>query len=197
MAQKKVLPTEFVHVKSSEFLYQPLYCEENIWHLACRQELKTLASWVLMVSNEKRTVAMAHMRRSNKESPLLVWDYHVIWLGLIHNQLLVMDLDTRLPLPMQLEDYLQFSFPSRLPEEYQPHFRLIDARTYCEQFSSDRSHMLDEANQYMAKPPPWPAIQNGETSVLMPWLDFSNEAAPGEILGLAELLSWAETFKAG
>lgn len=194
MAQKKVPPTELVNLESSEFLYQPFYCEENIWQLVCRREFKILSSWVLMISNEKRTVAMAHMRRASQDEPLLVWDYHVIWVGLLHQQLFVIDLDTRLPVPFPLDAYLQYSFPQMLPQDFQPQFRLLDAHTYREQFSSDRSHMLTEANRYLAEPPSWPAIYNGKTNLLPQWLDFHHATAPGTTFGPAGLQAWAKAL---
>jgi hypothetical protein len=185
LAQQKSLA-----LANTEFVYQPFYCEENIWHLSGHQILKDVPGWVLMISNAWQSVAMAHMKICEGPRSLIFWDYHVVWLGLIEGAIQVVDLDSKLPFPVDLAIYLSCSFPALIPAEHLPMFRLIDAEVYREKFSSDRRHMLAPDHTYRSEPPDWPAIFDGKHHLLMDWLDFDREDAPGTVLTLEGLNRW-------
>ncbi|SAL99971.1 hypothetical protein [Absidia glauca] len=82
----------------------------------------------------------------------------------------VYDLDTTLPFPCSLTDYIIESFqPHRiLTAEYQRCFRLIPAGLFLQHFASDRSHMISQDGSYYSPPPPYPPItsSNGNTMTL-------------------------------
>lgn len=77
------------------------------------------------------------------------------------NTTTVLDIDSHLPFPSTLQEYLEQVFPSGLcwPEEYKPHFRVIDATWFLENFASDRMHMYKaETKEWLAPPPPYACI---------------------------------------
>lgn len=160
----------------SEFLYQPFYCEENVWHLARRFEGRSRE--VVFISNAGRTCALWNQRPAEAGRPV-VWDYHVILLCGSD----VYDLDTRLDFPVPLETWLAGTFPVAVPEAYAPRFRVVDGDRFLKVFASDRSHMRSEEG-WTAPPPPWPPI--GEGTNLMRFVDME---APfeGEVVGLEAL----------
>jgi hypothetical protein len=91
-------------------------------------------------------------RSSSRPDQLSIWDYHVILLALSeistatdNPTTLIYDLDTSLPSPTPLSNYIQHALvikSSELPETHRRLFRVIPAMSYLENFASDRSHML-------------------------------------------------------
>lgn len=119
----------------------------------------------------------------------------------------VLDVDTLLPYPCPLGEYLERSFPFDFNggnSKYAPQFRVLPAESYLDHFSSDRRHMYDEQNgRWKAPPPPYSCIIAGgnsnrkkcSTTIYVPdpsnnlerlYLDFANRSV-GVILTLDEL----------
>lgn len=169
--------------------YTPFYCEENIHHLSSDPTVPGSPRAVLVISNPFRTVAIAHQRAAPSPDAPVVWDYHVVlatrrapphgWT--------IWDLDTTLGLPVPLTTYLHasFAYPDGFPPPYGARFRVIEATVYRETLATDRRHMLDDAGEYRAPPPPWPPIGTG--SNLMRFVDMDDEDFVGEVVELAEL----------
>ncbi|MDF1566257.1 MAG: hypothetical protein P1V51_24710 [Deltaproteobacteria bacterium] len=136
-------------------LHCPLFCEENAWHLAGRLLEAGEEAEVLLFSNPACRVLMLQQARGEEaEMGLVVWDYHVV----VRAGGLVYDLDTRLPFPMPVEDYLRATFPPQagLPEAFRAFVRRIPAAAFVARFSSDRSHMVGAVPPEAF--PPWPPI---------------------------------------
>lgn len=151
--------------------YTPFYCEENVWHL-CEDGAGT----VVVISSPSRATPLWKQRAAGDTEEPVFWDYHVI---LVRDGR-VFDLDTTLPFPCPLEEYVDETF--RLPAAVR--FRCFDAEDYRRGFGSDRSHMRDEHGHWRAPPPPWPAIR-GERIKLDAMIDVLSEG----VLTLPELIT--------
>jgi protein N-terminal glutamine amidohydrolase len=173
-------------MRRADFLYQPFYCEENIWQLCQAPPFKS-ASYACFIFNAAKLCPMFYQRAGEGPLGLVSWDYHVVLLASQEDSWRVYDLDSILPFPIAIDDYLTSTFAANFPVEYQPQFRVIEAPTYVEQLCSDRSHMLDKNSNYIAPPPPWPCPANNRKGSGL--LDFLNleEAAPGSLYTLAAL----------
>mmetsp|Transcript_54297 Transcript_54297/g.131736 ORF Transcript_54297/g.131736 Transcript_54297/m.131736 type:complete len:335 (-) Transcript_54297:43-1047(-) len=68
----------------------------------------------------------------------------------------VWDIDSLLPCPCPIEEYLEASFSNHTnwPSKYRPFFRVVDAELYIQHFSSDRSHMINQQTGEWSAPPP-------------------------------------------
>jgi len=137
----------------------PCFCEENVWRLARRKlQWKAKSTWcVVFVSNASQCVPMFHQKTTQVDEPCL-WDYHVLLLeqderGHFH----VLDIDSRLPYPCPLGDYLNYSFPKQVPAANAPLFRVVGASVFVEHFYSDRMHMVRD-DKWISPPPPYPCI---------------------------------------
>jgi hypothetical protein len=165
--------------------YQPFWCEENAFHLACEPALAARPRHVVFISNAARAVGMWGQRAA-RPGRAMAWDYHVV--VLVAEPWEVWDLDTVLGCPVPARAYLRGSFHPDLPEEYLPSFRLVEAEIFAATFASDRSHML-RGGRYRKPPPPWPPIGvPGRESNLMRFVDVITPFN-GEVLDLAAL--WA------
>ena len=138
--------------------YQPFYCEENIWHLCREPRVAGGDKRVLFISNYSRCVALWNARMAAPREAIF-WDYHVVMLAREVNWQ-VWDLDTRLPMPCQAEDYFAATFDA-CPQSYRPLFRLLDAQHYLDCFTSDRRHMKHADGSFRAPPPQWPPLSDG------------------------------------
>lgn len=157
--------------------YQPFYCEENVWWLL-RDRGDGSA---IFISNEARAVAVWQQRVAPPDRPV-VWDYHAVALA----EGLVFDLDSRLGVPVSLEDYLAASFLPLAPQaaHFAPRFRVVPAAELFARFTTDRSHMRDPGGGWQKPPPPWPPpTAPGEAMNLMRFVDPSDPIA-GEIFDL-------------
>jgi len=173
-------------------LYQPFYCEENVW-----QWLNQAAEpdgYALFITNPARQVALWQQRLVPPGEAVL-WDYHVVAVTHAGPKVQVWDLDTRLPLPAPLSTYVRATFlplPTR-ERALAPQFRLVPTAEFRATFASDRRHMLDPQGlemgrgQWLQPPPPWPPIGSGHT--LDRYLDLADPIA-GVILDLPGLLRW-------
>lgn len=156
----------------------------------------------------------------------VVWDYHVILLlkpkernsaslgesdefraGGTQNAW-VYDFDTRLGIPISLPDYLQETF-SGIPLMFESLFRIVPGDVFCENFASDRSHMLDKNvmttdglsnnsdEMYIYPPPKYPPIcgssakGSGKLNNLMSFVCMeSSEETFGGVVDIAALSEW-------
>ena len=108
------------------------YCEENVWRLAHR--LMVLAATagggtastfhVVFVSSESQCCAMWY-QMARQGGPCF-WDYHCILLETTADdgETRVLDLDTLLPYPCPLQDYLENTF-RKVKGQYAPLFRYV------------------------------------------------------------------------
>lgn len=177
---------------AAEYLYTPLFCEENIWQLARRQLAEGASAdslWVLFISNPDRQVVMLR-QRSAGEQGYVVWDYHVV----LQSGDRIFDFDTTLPFPVSAADYFLDSFPdqSTLSENYRAWLRRIPAQSFIERFYSDRSHMQGVVDK--AEFPAWPAITppNDHAILLSDYWDMQKKLDDGSevmnVLGYLRLL---------
>jgi len=112
----------------------------------------------------------------------------------------VLDIDTLLPYPCPLQEYLERSFPHCFygnngdddaddTRRHWPQFRVVPARSYLRHFSSDRMHMFDrEKGRWRVQElPPYPCIltAGGESNLMSGYLDFSSSAPSSPTTGSA------------
>jgi hypothetical protein len=168
-------------------LYQPYYCEENVFHLAREPVVAGRRREVVFISNEGRSCAVWHQRAAARPGWPILWDYHVVLLCAAPWE--VWDLDTTLGMPVPAADYLRRSFRAGIPAELMPRFRVVAADAFGRTFSSDRSHMRTPSGRYKKKPPPWPAIAPPGAAPNL--LSFVDMGAPflGEVLDLPGMLA--------
>jgi len=167
--------------------YQARYCEENVWRLLARDEIKACRSWAVIVSSQSGHFLALRQRAGRPGDGLVCWDYHVF--AVVDDPdgtRLALDLDSDLPFPCPLVRYLADSFAPMLPPRRRPIFRVIPAGDYLAGLASDRSHMLKPDGSYFAPPPPWPAPGKGKNNTLRSWIDVSSKA-PGVLYDLAQM----------
>jgi hypothetical protein len=128
---------------TDQSLRVPCYCEENIWRLTYRrihgiigsseQQERSHQYHVAFVSNPNKCVPMfQQLAVSNPKKPCF-WDYHVILFCTKQKgsstTTSVLDMDSHLPYPCALPEYLSHVFPSEIcwPDEYEyaPFFRYV------------------------------------------------------------------------
>ena len=144
------------------YLYAPLFCEENIWHLIdslSSADIAIKSLFCLFITNSKQKFIMLN-QQSAALNQAVIWDYHVILLAIIKQQAYIFDFDTRLDFVTPLEEYLikSFIFSDQLAGQFVPYIRKIPAQSYLKQFYSDRSHMLNQISP--SEFPPWPVINS-------------------------------------
>ncbi len=165
--------------------YQPYYCEENIWQF-CHQcdvdERRSLL--VVFISNAQRTCALWSQRAARTPDEPVLWDYHVVAVDTSAPAPLVWDLDTTVGAPTSFDTWWHATFPFEdvLPAPFQPLFHLVEAATYLERFSSDRSHMRRDDGSWQAPPPDWDPIFDADEGMnLQKFIDM-NDTSFGEVL---------------
>jgi len=171
-------------LKREAFLYQPSYCEDNIWHLCQHEQLKN--SHVIFIASKDDSFPMLCQRITDEPHTPIFWDYHVILLVQGEtNQIL--DFDTSLPFNNDVASYFADSFIDNnlLTADLIPLFRVVAASDYVRMFSSDRSHMQSESG-WLAPPPDWTPIVKSENN-LSEFIDMNNEKL-GEVLPYDEIL---------
>jgi hypothetical protein len=139
-------------------LYQPFWCEENIWHLAQHSATAASERLVLVITGAEAPVACWQQKAGVEGAPVL-WDYHVV-LATRADGWQIWDLDGRAGLPVAAETWLRTTFPcpELVSESYQPRFAVIAADHYLQRFGSDRAHMRDLNGGWLQPPPPWAEI---------------------------------------
>ena len=147
---------------SDAALRVPCYCEENVWRLAFRKlwnsNNRDSKYFVLFVTNPKGCVPMFQQLASAQLDKPIFWDYHVILLETTTttastNNALIWDIDCHLEeCPCTFSHYISQVFPrhERWPDDYQPYFRVVDALTFLQHFSSDRLHMRNKKGEWMS-----------------------------------------------
>jgi hypothetical protein len=159
----------------------PFYCEENVWRLAWRKRAQQPHDrfWVVFISNSIKNVPMFQQRASANGGDLSVcWDYHVILLcqHAGDGQVGVYDMDSLLPYPCPLDEYLTHSFPYQWPFPFGPMFRVVLVDAFLSHFASDRAHMIKNDGQWQAPPPSYPPIGAERPSNLKVYLRFDGGA---------------------
>jgi hypothetical protein len=172
----------------------PCYCEENVWRLASRRLRHrgglvgdgSSPYWVVFVSNHVKNVPMFHQRAASSPHEACCWDYHVVLLSGVRDgpddrgvagsgqeARWVWDVDSTLPYPCPLDEYLAQTFPYEWPYPHGPQFRLIEASVYLSTFASNRSHMYN-GRTWSSPPPPYDIIQTEADANTLPYLvDFA------------------------
>ncbi|HEU4537460.1 MAG TPA: protein N-terminal glutamine amidohydrolase [Polyangiaceae bacterium] len=171
--------------------YTSQYCEENVWHLCQDPAVQLEDAHVAFVSNAARACALWMQRASPGRRAPVVWDYHVVLLGR-RDGWKVWDLDSRLPCPVDAFEYLRETFPRprAVPPPLRPRFRVVPRAAFLGAFASDRSHMREGDDGWLAPPPSRPAIRTAdETMSLMRFVDTERPYL-GELFDLAGLRSW-------
>lgn len=170
-------------------MYQPYYCEENIWHLCQHVSVRDQERWVVFISNPSRSVALYGQRASQGRHPV-IWDYHVVLLARPSSSdwWNVFDLDTTWGFPLTAWNYLTQSFQGweRWFSEYLPMFRVLSAEEYQQIFSSDRSHMRTPDGSFQQPPPSWPCMQGQHKHNLHQFIDMVQPFV-GEVLLLPQM----------
>ncbi|MEM1135280.1 MAG: hypothetical protein AAGI07_05525 [Bacteroidota bacterium] len=162
-------------LKKETCLYQPFYCEENIWQLCKHEAFSNFRAKVVFLLPSQKYIAVWQQKLSEMHQPVL-WDYHVIFMvELDHKEWWVYDFDTQLPFPIKAKDYFTVSFSSDYPD-YLPVLKVIDSKEYVKQFHSDRSHMIDQNGNWLAPPPAWEKILNKKGVALTKLLNLNYEA---------------------
>ncbi|WP_019615368.1 hypothetical protein [Psychromonas ossibalaenae] len=171
-------------LKREDFLYQPCYCEENIWHLCQHKQFKN--SCIIFIASKGGSFPMLNQRAMDNPSMPVYWDYHVILLVLSEKNT-VLDFDTSLPFSIDVDTYFSRSFLDNklLSIKEMPLFRVVPASEFITVFSSDRSHMKTDSGWY-APPPDWPLIRENETN-LSDFIDMTNNEI-GEVLTYDDVL---------
>lgn len=169
--------------------YTANYCEENVWHLAASAALHPGERRVVLVSSLGDAVPLWCQRAAANPGDVVLWDYHV-FLAVIGRERWIYDLDTTLPFPCPLPEYLERTFgPGRgAPTLYRPHFRVVDGPQYRRAFSSDREHMRRQDGAWMSPPPPWPIITGQPPLLPLPAaIDMTDHSVPGALCELEGL----------
>ena len=140
----------------------PYYCEENVWRLGVRKRTHqpTDRFWAVFISNSIKNVPMFQQKAAVNGEVSCCWDYHVFLLchRAGEGQAVVYDVDSLLPYPCPLDEYLAQSFPYNWPYPFGPMFRVIPMELFLQHFGSERSHMRDKNGNYQAPPPPYAPI---------------------------------------
>lgn len=140
-------------------LYQPFWCEENIWHLAQDPATAGDERLVVVIVGAGAQVACWQQKAGVSGAPIL-WDYHVVLATRSGEDWRLWDLDGCLGFPIAARTWLETTFPSPqlVPARFQPRFGLIPADDFVSTFGSDRSHMRAADGTWQQPPPPWPPI---------------------------------------
>ena len=168
--------------------YQPFYCEENIWRLNRRPRFAGKKRQVVFITSLAGATPLFGMRASPKPEEPIFWDYHVILVDHGGDHARIWDLDSVHGAPLDALQWFQHSLPDcrQLPEPYHPLFRVIEGETFNEQFSTDRSHMLDPSGKYLHPPPPWDVPYRAEIGMALDDFRSADEWGPGRLFSLED-----------
>jgi hypothetical protein len=142
-------------------LYQPYWCEENIWHLCRALEERAMEPRAVFVTSVAQAFPIRHQRAAPRMA-WMTWDYHVVALSRGDGDpgLWIWDLDSWLGAPAPADQWLEVSFDGSegVPPSHRPRFRVMAGRDYVSALMSDRSHMRVAGGGFAKAPPPWPTI---------------------------------------
>ena len=203
-------------LSSDHELRVPCFCEENAWRVVYRHLHLTDTAintnyYVVFVSNRNKCCPFFQQRAkpkpdgSSKKMEYVCWDYHVIVMRYASNNVVnddhcegegtakvkiktqVLDIDTWLPYPCPIDEYLAGSFPHAMngnPQcdpKYLPFFRVVSAQNYLKHFHSDRMHMYNkERGKWLAQPPNYAPIMNGLASADKKQTDGDEDSSNNE-----------------
>uniref|UniRef100_A0A0B6Y895 Protein N-terminal glutamine amidohydrolase n=1 Tax=Arion vulgaris TaxID=1028688 RepID=A0A0B6Y895_9EUPU len=190
-----MLVPEVIH-KRDHCTYTACYCEENVWKLCSVVQDFCPASeyfkcFCVFISNDSRKIPLWHQKISLSSERPVIWDYHVIFLYRDCKGTLVYDLDTELGFPCTLKEYAAACIGDEkiLREEYRRMFRVIPACEFLETFASDRSHMLNDRNEWMSPPPGYPPIKcQSSSNNIQEFISMDKRTWHGEVFNLHEFL---------
>lgn len=183
-----------VQLERSDFTYTSQYCEENVYMLCKKlcsagvvhQEGSNL--FVVFISNENRQVPLWHQKAGEGTEGLVIWDYHVICVQKTtgkDTQFQVWDLDTVLPFPVPLHQYITEAIRPSLPlyRKFHRFFRLIHAPIFLRYFASDRRHMRNAEGEWIAPPPPHNCIigEDGTVHNLDVFISMTEETVSSKL----------------
>jgi len=127
-----------------QYHYTSLFCEENIWKLieSSFTSKNIIPIDVLFIINEFNSIALFEQNISNGNQAV-IWDYHVVLIAQVDNQLKVLDFDSRCEFPCDINTYFNKTFInySLLENRYKPLIKAIPAEFYYQNFTSTRQHM--------------------------------------------------------
>ena len=177
-----------LYLSRNGFDYCACYCEENIFRLCLRIDASgvSLADCkVVFVSGLGECVPLWR-QREGKGRGVVFWDYHVFLVApssFMRSEVMrrttyssfntfnneeefehyVFDFDSLLPFPTPASLYLPQTFRPELtlPAKHEHYFRVIDADSYLDHFTSDRRHMRRAeaaGGGWLSPPPAWDSI---------------------------------------
>lgn len=172
----------------ADFVYSSCYCEENVYMLCKKLSEVGLAAtdasdlFVVFISNPNRQIPIWCQRSSKDVEGLCIWDYHVICIQRDlrrENVVQVWDLDTTLPCPATLDEYVAGAFQPWVPlkPEFSRLYRVIAAPLYLRFFASDRRHMKNKDGGWIALPPLYDCLvaEDGAVHNLEQFITMSDE----------------------
>lgn len=169
-------------------LYQPFWCEENIWQLTIDPLVGAGERQVLLITGASGHVECWNQRVAGPPGAMMQWDYHVALAVRGTDLWQLWDLDTHLGCPVPAQQWLSGTFPcpERVATRLQPRFLLIPADEWRNGLRSDRQHMRTASGAWSQPPPPWPMPQgNGATLA-----DYLGRARTGmDLIALRQRLS--------
>lgn len=185
-----------VALERSDFTYTSQYCEENVYMLCKKLRSARVADqegsnlFVVFISNENRQVPLWNQKASKGTEGLVIWDYHVICVQKTtekDTQFQVWDLDTVLPFPVPLHQYITEAIRPSLPlhRKFRRLFRLIHAPIFLHYFASDRRHMRNAEGKWIAPPPPHNCIiaEDGTVHNLDVFISMTEENVSSKLEG--------------
>lgn len=178
-------------MKITSTKYTKCFCEENIWHLCQHGELVEFPKYVIFISNVRKQCPF-WFQKSAPAQGFICWDYHVVLVVKMAGWK-IFDLDTTLPFPIELKEYISLTFKgvAGIHPSYFPNFKIIDAGRYVRGFYSDRKHMKDETGKWLSPAPDWSLILGNKQLSIDGLFDF-NGSSKQEIYSLPDMLEYLE-----
>ena len=174
--------------RKKDCLYQPLYCEENIWQLLMSGRIDPGESYAVVITNSRQHILLWRQTICWAEDGHAGWDYHVILVNRSRGQSLVYDFDTTLSFPVDFPVYLKEVVKpvEQCSSIFFPKFRVIPGVEYRDGFWSNRSYKAKPTGKFIDPPPEWPKIKSKKPTVkLRDALDLENKKI-GQIMNLEE-----------
>ncbi|KAL3856825.1 hypothetical protein ACJMK2_011539 [Sinanodonta woodiana] len=185
--------TDFNIPLIQDCVYTSCFCEENVWKLCehvqqnCPEHQKNC--FCVFISNLEKKIPLWCQKSSSEEDGLVIWDYHVIFVYKSKDKCIVYDMDTSLPFPCDIEEYLSKAIRSdaHIKKEFHRFFRVIPSEEFIRTFASDRSHMLNKEGKWIKEPPNYPCIQTKEsTNNIQDFINMCPGTAYGTVMDLSD-----------